>query len=136
MIVPATVPVTIRIRDADTRQLALSLGRDAAPMVLIVAFLWLLRNLLRSVVDGDPFTAANVRRLRTMGMLLAVGVPLGSVASNMFEQGLASTAPAAADLGSVFSLSFGGPLAGLGLFVLAEVFARGVRLRDDVEGTV
>ncbi|MGI8686433.1 MAG: DUF2975 domain-containing protein [Acidimicrobiales bacterium] len=137
VVVPQRVPVTVRIREADTKQLALSLGRDATPMILAVAFLCLLRNLLRSVREGDPFTAANVRRLRTMGTLLAFGVPFGSVTTNIFEQALASTTSVAADLGSAaFSLSLGGPLAGLGLFVLAEVFARGVRMRDDIEGTV
>ena len=54
-------------------------------LVLIVAGLWLLRAFLRSVLDGDPFGARNVQRLRAIGFLLVVGAnPLvshGSVLS-------------------------------------------------------
>jgi hypothetical protein len=41
------------------------------------------------------------------------------------------------DVGTAgFSLPAGAMLGGLGAFVLAEVFAHGVRLREDVEGTI
>ena len=133
---PQMVPVSLRIRDASTRQLVLSFGRDVPPVVLTIAGLLLLRGLLSSVRDGDPFTAANVRRLRAMGMLLAVGIALGSLLTSGFEQGLAATAPAAGDLATSTDLNLSGLVAGLLLFVLAEVFARGVRMRDDIEGTV
>lgn len=133
---PSTVPVTIRIRDASSQQLFLSTARDLIVVVLFVAVLWLVRRLLLSVRDGDPFTNANVRRLRTLGFLLLVGLPLGGILTRYLEAGLAASSPVG-ELGTALRLDPGpGPIVALGVFVLAEVFAHGARLRDDVEGTV
>ena len=133
---PATVPLTIRIRNADGYQLLLSTGRDLILIVWIAVFLWLVRRLLLSVREGDPFTAANVRRLRIMGFLLLVGLPLANGLSQVLDARLAETSPSGR-LGTVFNLELGpGPLVALGVFVLAEVFAHGARLREDVEGTI
>jgi hypothetical protein len=38
--------------------------------------------------------------------------------------------------GVAINLSGAGPIAALGVFVLAQVFADGIRLRDDVEATI
>lgn len=133
---PATVPLTIRIRNADGHQLLLSTGRDLIVIVWMAVLLWLVRRLLLSVREGDPFTAANVRRLRSMGFLLLVGLPLANGLSQILDARLAETSPAGR-LGTTFTLELGpGPLVALGVFVLAEVFAHGARLREDVEGTV
>ncbi|MDQ3147677.1 MAG: DUF2975 domain-containing protein [Actinomycetota bacterium] len=132
---PATVPVTVHIEDARPNQVLVFLGRDLMAVTLIVAMLWLLRLLLRSVRDGDPFTAHNVRRLRAMAFLLVVGAPVAYVVMFACERWLASSATAG-ELGATFSVPGAGPVAGLGVFVLAEVFAHGTRLRADVEGTV
>lgn len=133
---PATVPLTIRIRNADGQQLLLSTGRDLIVIVWMAVLLWLVRRLLLSVREGDPFTATNVRRLRSMGFLLLVGLPLANGLSQVLDARLAETSPAGS-LGNTFNLELGpGPLVALGVFVLAEVFAHGARLRDDVEGTV
>jgi Protein of unknown function (DUF2975) len=133
---PATVPLTIRIRNADGHQLLLSTGRDLIVIVWMAVLLWLVRRLLLSVGKGDPFTAANVRRLRSMGFLLLVGLPLANGLSQVLDARLAETSPAGR-LGTIFNLELGpGPLVALGVFVLAEVFAHGARLREDVEGTV
>ncbi|MCA1690981.1 MAG: DUF2975 domain-containing protein [Actinobacteria bacterium] len=132
---PETVPVTVRIEDARPNQVFVALGRDLIAVSLVVVMLWLLRLLSRSVRDGDPFTAANVRRLRAIGFLLVVGAPIATLASRACDQWLASTSTVG-ELGSGFTLPGAGPVAGLGVFVLAEVFAHGARLRADVEGTV
>jgi hypothetical protein len=132
---PQTVPVTVHIKDARPNQVLGSLGRDLPAVTLVVSMLWLLRRVLRSVRDGDPFTTANVGRLRAIGFLLAVGAPVASLAMFVCDQWLASTS-SAGELGSSFALPGAGPIAGLGVFVLAEVFAHGARLRSDVEGTV
>jgi DUF2975 family protein len=132
---PETVPVTVHIEDARPNQVFVSAGRDLVAVTLVVAVLWLLRLLLRSVRDGDPFTTANVRRLRAIGFLLVVGAPVAYLVTKGCEQWLASSSTAG-ELGTSFTLPGAGPIAGLGVFVLAEVFAHGARLRADVEGTV
>ncbi len=132
---PERIPVTVHIKDARPNQVLGSLGRDLPAVILVVAVLWLVRRLLRSVRDGDPFTDANVRRLRAVGFLLVVGAPVATLAMHACDQWLASTSTAG-ELGDSFALPGAGPMAGLGVFVLAEVFAHGARLRADVEGTV
>jgi hypothetical protein len=132
---PEMVGVTLHIKDARPNQVFVHLGRDLTAVVLAVAVLWLLRLLLRSVRDGDPFTDANVRRLRMIGFLLVVGAPVVGLVMSACDQWLASSS-STGFLGTSFAVPGAGPIAGLGVFVLAEVFAHGARLRADVEGTI
>jgi hypothetical protein len=130
------VPVTVTIRDARPAQLFLRLAIAALPGLLIVAALWQLRGLLRSARQGDPFTTANVRRLRQFGWLLLLGWPLVAYVTTDLKAALAATVPADVTSG-LFAPPI--PLAlvfGLAVLVLAEVFAHGLRLREDVEGTI
>lgn len=136
VVVSREVPVTIRIQDADGSQLALATARDLVVVGLGLGLLWLVRGLLLSVRAGDPFTAANVRRLRALALLVMVGFPLVGYVVQLFDGWLASST-SVGELGSTYRLALSGPLiAGLGIFVLSEVFAHGVALREDVEGTV
>ena len=132
---PESVPITIRIRDATPVQVTLSAARDLIVVGLGLALLWQMRKLLLSVKRGDPFIAENVRRLRTIGFVLVLGFPIGTFVTNLLESWLVDTSdvgvsgPLPIDIGPAL-------VAGLGVFVLAEVFAHGARLREDVEGTV
>jgi DUF2975 family protein len=131
--------VTLEVKDPSASQLLLSDGLWVGPFVLLAAGLWLLRSLARSVRERDPFGAANVKRLRLLGFLLVVGAPVVEVVNYSLRLSLANTLPAN-QFGEVGFSGFGFPfpllLAGLGAFILAEVFAQGTRLREDVEGTV
>jgi len=129
------VPVTFVVQDASPKQIWYSVGRDLAPAVLFIAILWFLHRLLDSVRDGDPFNSSNVRRLRTIGLLLLAGAPIAKLVRSGFEQALASSTTGAGS-GLSFSIPGDALIAGLGVFVLAQVFAHGVRLREDAEGTV
>jgi hypothetical protein len=132
---PDHIDVIVRVADATSAQIRWVAARDLAPGALIVIALWLLRRLLVSVRDGDPFTEGNVRRLRALGLLILAGVPIASLIASWCASELAATAhlPSA---GVALSMPGGVVVGGLGAFVLAEVFAAGVRLRDDLEGTV
>jgi hypothetical protein len=98
-------------------------------------FLLILRNLrmiFRSLTQGDPFQPENVRRLRQIGLTLAtvtagVWVAQGLVAARvapgvMDSQGIGEL------LTPIFSV--------LVVFVLAEVFREGARLRRESELTI
>ncbi|MGH9042528.1 MAG: DUF2975 domain-containing protein [Acidimicrobiia bacterium] len=135
VLLPERVPVTVRVEDVSMGASLLDMARSLGPIALVVAFLWLVRGLLQSVRAGDPFVAVNVRRLRIIGFLLAVGVPAVQLLTQLVDGALTSGS-AVGELGGSFTLSGNAPLAGLGVFVLAEVFAHGVRLREDVEGTI
>ena len=132
------IPVTQTINNASPLQTLLRLASDLVPLLIYVPALWLLRSLVGSVRQGDPFSAANLRRLRAIGFLILLGWPIAAFCSNLLQQLLAQTLPAAHSLGgrlvpAHLDITV---LAGLGVLVLAEVFAHGLRLREDVEGTI
>ena len=130
------IPVTVTIRDARPPQLFLRLAIDLLPLLLIIALLWQLWGLLRSARQGDPFTTANVWRLRQFGWLLLLGWPLVAYVTMVLKELLAMTPPAD-QTGGVFAPPIGLALIfGLAVLILAEVFAHGLRLREDVEGTI
>ena len=91
-----------------------------------------LRKILRSLVFGDPFQPENVRRLHRIGLTLAVvtfGVWLAQLLVSRFvvpgimdPQGLKDL------LTPIFSI--------LIVFVLAEIFREGARLRRESELTI
>jgi hypothetical protein len=90
-----------------------------------------LAAIVATVAAGDPFVAANARRLRDIAWALLaiqfldliyglVVVPLSAATHEYF--------------GWNFSLT--GWLAVLLLFILSHVFAQGAAMRDDLQGTV
>ena len=133
------VPIQVTFRQPTPAQLLLSVAVGLLPLLLVAAVLWLLRGLARSVRQGDPFGAANVRRLRRLGLLFLLGYPAMVIVSKLLQDWLVTTLPVlplggigtTLDVINIFAL-----LAGLGMFLLAEVFAHGLRLREDVEGTI
>jgi DUF2975 family protein len=131
--------VTAEVRDPTSKQMFLRSARDFGPLVLFVVGLWLLRAFLRSVMEGDPFGAPNVRRLRRIGFLLVLGAPAVELLNYSLRLSLFDDLPLDR-VGGIseagFSLPGGLMLGGLGAFILAEVFAYGVQLREDVEATV
>lgn len=116
-----------------TRALLLfGLGAMAAYFGGFLLILSNLRKIFRTLTAGDPFHPDNVRRLRQIGLILAsvtggVWLAQGLVASHvapgvMEPQGLSDL------LTPVFSV--------LVVFVLAEVFREGARLRRESELTI
>ena len=132
---PEVVEIVVRIRDATTAQLRWAGLRDLAPGLLVIAGLWLVHSLLRSVRRGDAFTSANVRRLRLLALVVLIGVPVATYVSSVCASELASSAGFEGP-GITITMPGGAFLGGIALLVLTEVFASGVRLRDDLEGTV
>jgi Protein of unknown function (DUF2975) len=90
-----------------------------------------LAQIIASAGAGDPFIAANARRLQTIGWALLVlqllDIP-GAILERFFPS-LGSGTP-----GVPFSP--GGWIAVLMVFVLSRVFAVGSAMRDELEGTV
>lgn len=88
--------------------------------------------IVESVRAGVPFTLENAMRLRTIAWAL-LGLQLlhgfvAAIASRLVARGIPLHA------GGRFQI--GGWLAILLLFVLAQVFLEGTRMREDLEGTV
>ena len=133
------LPAVARIEHPGAREVALSTGLDLTEAALFIWVLWLLRGLARSVYEGDPFDAANVQRLRGIGSALVFGGVLVEILNSSIRAQLWQALPQDR-FGNVATEGFGLPgnmlLAGLGAFILAEVFAHGLRMREDLEGTV
>jgi hypothetical protein len=133
------LPAVARIDHPGAGEIALSAALDLSQAALFIAVLWMLRGLARSVREGDPFHAANVQRLRGIGFLLVFGGPVVEIFNSSVRRQLWESLPPRR-FGDIGTEGFGLPgnlmIAGLGAFILAEVFAHGLRLREDLEGTV
>jgi hypothetical protein len=131
--------VSLEVKDPTTKQMVLRSAQDLTLVALMIAVLWQLQGFARSVVHGAPFGARNVERLRRIGFLLVLGGPVVALLNSALRTSLYSELPPVrgTDLAVAgFSLPGGAMLGGLGAFILAEVFAYGTRLREDVEATV
>ena len=106
------------------------LGLGTIP--LNYAILTRLRAMVETVRAGDPFVAANARRLEAIAWALLVLQLLSIVIGAI---GKAVSTPAhPVNLSAGFSIN--GWLAVLLTFVLARVFAEGTLMREDLQGTV
>jgi DUF2975 family protein len=129
------IPVIVNIEDPSALQLGLSTILDLIPWVIGIWVLLILRAIVGSIKDGDPFGSANVARLRKLGIILLV-YPLVAMVMSILLGGILDTTAHAGSLSNAFTIDPGPVAAGLGVLVLAEVFAQGVRMREDIEGTV
>lgn len=135
-------PIKAIIEDPSFAQLAWVTAQPALWWAGAVAMLWLLRRLARSVREGDPFSASNIGPLRKLALLFLLGYPLATIIDGLLTNWFFSGGvwPEGHNFPSIFIefqlLSATALLAGVSLLVLAEVFAHGVRLREDVDATV
>jgi hypothetical protein len=107
-----------------------ALGLVTIPLNYVV--LKRLLGMVETVRRGDPFVAANARRLQAIAWALLALQLLSLVIGGI---GKAVSTPAhPVDLDAGFSIN--GWLAVLLTFVLARVFAHGALMREDLEGTV
>ena len=111
-------------------ELVAILGLVAIPLNHIV--LKRLIAMVETVRAGDPFVAANARRLRTIAWTLLALQLLSMVIGGIGKAISTPSTPVHLDAG--FSIS--GWLAVLLTFILARVFAEGTLMREDLEGTV
>jgi hypothetical protein len=111
---------------------------------LALVVLWLLRKVARSAAQGDPFRASNVTRLRWLGGLFLLGFPFATIVAGYFTDLLFSAdvwtggplPPGGIAGGFQVVVSAPAIMAAVSLFALAEVFAYGARLREDVDATI
>jgi hypothetical protein len=106
------------------------LGLVATPLNYLV--LKRLLAIVETVRAGDPFVAANAKRLQAIAWALLVLQLLSMVIGAIGDA--ISTKAHPLDIDAGFSIN--GWLAVLLTFLLARVFAEGTLMRDDLEGTV
>jgi Protein of unknown function (DUF2975) len=119
-----------------TGQRAAELG-GVLPWLLFGSLaLLLFSRVLKAVLLQGPFTDAVARRLSVLGWSVAVGTPLAGLVVGWSTSWLvASMAPM---VGSGPTVS--GPmvliLAGLAAVIMGKIMGEGVRMREDLEGTI
>ncbi|MGE5953381.1 MAG: DUF2975 domain-containing protein [Qipengyuania vulgaris] len=98
-------------------------------------FLRLLRKIIDTVGEGDPFVPENAERLTQMGWLALaaqlLAIPAAGAAlyiAKIFEEQDGMTVDAGLDLSGIVLVVV--------LFILARVFRQGSAMRADLEGTV
>jgi len=137
LVVPGTLFRALGVRPAAGREtlelgmrLVMVIGIAAVPMAYVV--LSRLRAIVDTVREGDPFVAANARRLQTIAWAY-LGLELLHIAVGIVS---ASSGSSAQPLDVHWCFSVTPWVAVLLLFVLARVFDHGARMRADLEGTV
>jgi hypothetical protein len=106
-----------------------ALGLAGVPLHLIV--LTRLIAMVDTVRARDPFVPQNSTRLHTIAWAV-----LGEQVLQVVIGGIASAVSTPAHPLHISGFSPGGWLVVILLFVLAQVFGEGARMRDDLEGTV
>lgn len=138
------LPVNVDLVDLSLTQRLIATVPVLVWWAPVLAGLWLLRKVARSAAQGDPFRAANVTRLRWLGALFLLGVPLATVLGGYFRDLLFSPEvwtggplpPGGMATGFDVVVSAPAIMAAVCLFALAEAFAYGARLREDVDATI
>ena len=109
---------------------------------LALVGLWLVRKVARSAAHADPFRASNVTRLRWLGALFLLGFPLATivagVGSAVLPGGVDGWPAPTGGIEAGFRVVVSVPtiMGAVCLFALAEVFAYGARLREDINATI
>lgn len=119
------------LTDDSTAWLALGVlgGVGLGSVMIYHAVLTRLLAMVETVRDGDPFVPENARRLRVAAWAILALQVLYAVAGSIAVRIVPTIEP---DLGS----SLNGWLTVILLFVLAQVFEHGTRMREDLQGTV
>lgn len=127
----------VTLAEPSPAQRLLDLVPGVLAVVMVATGCWLVVAVMRTIATGDPFTTANVRRLRLLAGVLVIG-PMILFAVTLPVHGvLLSTV----DLGGLdpsvqLEVPWAPVVAGFVVALLAEAFKVGSRLRDDVDGLV
>ena len=112
------------------------LGAGLAESLGAIVALLLLLRIVRTLRVGDPFILTNARRLGRIAVAVALGGTGASVLQAWGAHLVLSDAAIRPFVQENLHVTFVPLIAGMGIFLLAEVFRRGARMRDDLEGLV
>jgi len=112
----------------------------AATLMIVFRLFQLLKRIVDTVGQGDPFVPDNAGRLTQMAWLTLalqlVTVPIGALAVWVGTE-LAKSGAGHTEIDDLdFGISGNGLLLMLILFILARVFRQGAAMRAELEGTV
>lgn len=130
-VITADSTVEVQIADPGIHQLIADALTSLPTKVVAFAMLLMLLRIVRRARHGDPFTAATVRQLRILGVLVIVGGTAAGIVEALAMLDLSFTvADKAGD--AVWQLPAGWLLAGFGFLAVAEIVHRGTAMRDEL----
>ncbi len=106
-------------------------------LAIIILLGWTLHSLYRSARNGEVFSTGNIRRIRTVGLLLIVN-ELCTAASkwSMARQAARAISTDAICIDTSFPLSYWNLLTGVLVILIAEIFAIGYKLSEEQKLTI
>ncbi|MFD5145499.1 DUF2975 domain-containing protein [Streptomyces sp. NPDC058401] len=119
-----------------TAQRAADLGGQLPWLLFASLALLFFSRLLKAVLSRGPFTDEVARRLTVLGWFVTLGTPLAGLAVGWSQSWL---------VGSMVPMIGSGPevsdpqvliLAGLAAVIMGKIMREGVRMREDLEGTI
>jgi hypothetical protein len=128
---PQSLPAMVRLHlDASAPVSALQLAGVELYVIGVIVIVQRLRRVFGTMTAGDPFHPDNVRRLRVIGMVLAL-LEVDRYVFGAIDRYLLHTASHGGN-----GLNLTAWFAVLVIVVLAEVFREGARLRREAELTI
>ncbi|MEU6992663.1 DUF2975 domain-containing protein [Streptomyces sp. NPDC046465] len=123
-------------KSPSTGQRAADLGGQLPWLLFGALALLLFSRLLDCVLLRGPFTDAVAQRLTRLGWFVTLGVPLAGLVVGWSHAWLVSSMAPIVGAGPTVSGSMGLVLAGLAAVIMGKVMREGVRMREDLEGTI
>ncbi|WP_330300250.1 DUF2975 domain-containing protein [Streptomyces sp. NBC_00503] len=117
-------------------QRAADLGIELPWLLFSALALLLFSRLLEGVVKQGPFTETVARRLSVLGWFVAVGTPLTGLVTGWSQSWLVDSMAPIVGSGPTVSGPLVLVLAGLAAVVMGRIMREGVRMREDLEGTI
>ncbi|MFE3118927.1 DUF2975 domain-containing protein [Streptomyces niveus] len=122
--------------DPSAGQRAADLGVQLPWLLFGFVALLLFSRLMKAVVQEGPFTETAARRLSVLGWAVAVGTPVTGLVAGWSQSWLVASMAPIVGSGPEWS----GPqvliLAGLAAVIMGRIMREGVRMREDLEGTI
>lgn len=120
-------------KDVTPGQIAGALGMLCVVMPGIIYICYQLRNILKTLAEGDPFVSENSNRLSHIAGAIAL-MEIGRMCVLICIRNFVEFTPA--DSAPDFSISLVSWAGAVAFFVLSQVFREGTRLRDDAKMTI
>ncbi|MFE0175740.1 DUF2975 domain-containing protein [Streptomyces sp. NPDC059002] len=122
--------------DPSVGQRAADLGGRLPWLLFGTLALLLFSRLLRSVIDQGPFTDVVARRLTALGWFVAGGMPVAGLIVGWSQSWLVDSMAPVVGSGPTVAGPTAVVLAGLAAVVMGKIMREGVRMREDLEGTI
>jgi hypothetical protein len=125
----------IEVPEPTGKQIALYAATGLPTVVVVLTVLWLLFRLLSQARKADPFTPATVRGLRRLALVVIAGGSLAGLIEVFAQMELSATIPPGSSEG-VWSVPLLWILLGAGFLAVAELVARGVAMREELDRVI